>query len=59
VIITRKDFPAADIKEFVSYVKANSPHAGVGSITYTNALLLNITLGPSPPWCPLAAMPRQ
>ena len=57
VIITRKDFPAADIKEFVSYVKANSEklnlaHTGVGSITYTNALLLNTTLGTKPTLVP-------
>ena len=60
VIITRKDFPAADIKEFVSYVKANSEklnlaHTGVGSITYTNALLLNTTLGTKPTLVPFGS----
>jgi tripartite-type tricarboxylate transporter receptor subunit TctC len=60
VIITRKDFPAADIKEFVSYVKANSEklnlaHTGVGSITYTNALLLNATLGTKPTLVPFGS----
>jgi tripartite-type tricarboxylate transporter receptor subunit TctC len=57
VIIARKDFPASDIKEFVSYVKANSEklnlaHTGVGSITYANALLLNATLGAKPTLVP-------
>jgi tripartite-type tricarboxylate transporter receptor subunit TctC len=57
VIIARKDFPAFDIKEFVSYVKANSEklnlaHTGVGSITYANALLLNTMLGAKPTLVP-------
>jgi tripartite-type tricarboxylate transporter receptor subunit TctC len=57
VIITRKEFPAADIKEFVSYVQANSEklnlaHTGVGSMTFTNALLLNAALGTKPTLVP-------
>jgi tripartite-type tricarboxylate transporter receptor subunit TctC len=35
MIVVRKDFPAKDLQEFVSYVKANAQtlnmgHAGVG-----------------------------
>jgi tripartite-type tricarboxylate transporter receptor subunit TctC len=60
VIITRKEFPAADIKEFVSYVQANSEklnlaHTGVGSMTFTNALLLNAALGTKPTLVPFGS----
>lgn len=46
LIVTRKDFPAKDLKEFVDYVKANeskmnAAHAGVGSVSYTTCTLLN------------------
>ena len=48
LIAARKDFPATDIKEFVTYVKANSEklnlaHTGVGSNSFTYALMLNTT----------------
>jgi tripartite-type tricarboxylate transporter receptor subunit TctC len=43
VIVARKDFPPKDLKEFVSFVKANGnklnvSHAGVGSIFFTTCL---------------------
>ena len=46
VLVVRKDFPAANLKEFVAYVKANEAkingsHAGVGSVSYTTCLMLN------------------
>jgi tripartite-type tricarboxylate transporter receptor subunit TctC len=60
LIVTRKDFPAADIKEFITYVKANSEklnmaHTGVGSMTYTYALLLNSMLGTKPTMVPFGS----
>src|SRR4029434_5690423 len=43
VILAKKDFPPKDLKEFVSYVKANEAklnmaHAGVGSVSFTSCL---------------------
>src|SRR5918997_6239954 len=40
VIVAKKDFPAKDLKEFITYVKGNSAklnqaHAGVGSVSHT------------------------
>src|SRR5437588_3411004 len=60
LIAARKDFPAADIMEFVSYVKANSEklnlaHTGVGSMSFTYALLLNSTLGTRPTLVPFGS----
>ncbi len=53
LIVTKKDFPAADLKEFVAYVKANSgkvnqAHAGVGSVSFTTCLLLSAQMGVKP-----------
>src|SRR5262245_28162747 len=53
ILAVKKDFPAKDLKEFVTYVKANSTslnqaHAGVGSIFFTTCLLLNSLLGAKP-----------
>jgi putative tricarboxylic transport membrane protein len=53
LILTKKDFPAKDLKEFVTYVKANGSklneaHAGVGSVSFTTCLLLNHLLGVKP-----------
>jgi tripartite-type tricarboxylate transporter receptor subunit TctC len=50
LIVARKDFPAKDLKEFVSYVKANTAkvneaHAGVGSVSWTTCTLLKGVLG--------------
>jgi len=53
LIVAKKDFPAKDLKEFVSYVKANvdklnMAHAGVGSVSFTTCLLLNHILQVKP-----------
>jgi tripartite-type tricarboxylate transporter receptor subunit TctC len=53
LILARKDFPPKDLKEFVTYVKANvaklnMAHAGVGSVSFTTCLLLNSILGVKP-----------
>jgi tripartite-type tricarboxylate transporter receptor subunit TctC len=46
VLITRKDLPVSNFKEFVSYAKANQEHlqfgsAGAGSATHLGCVLLN------------------
>ena len=53
LILAKKDFPPKDLKEFVTYVKANAEklnmaHAGVGSVSFTTCLLLNSILGIKP-----------
>ncbi|HEY3147332.1 MAG TPA: tripartite tricarboxylate transporter substrate binding protein BugD, partial [Dongiaceae bacterium] len=53
LILARRDFPPKDLKEFVTYVKANvdklnMAHAGVGSVSFTACLLLNSILGVKP-----------
>lgn len=53
LIVTKKDFPAKDLKEFVAYMKTNSDkaneaHAGVGSVSHTTCTLLNSMLGAKP-----------
>lgn len=53
LIVAKKDFPAKDLKEFVSYVKANTDkmnmaHAGVGSVSFTTCLLLNSIMDVKP-----------
>ena len=53
LILAKKDFPPKDLKEFVTYVKANGEklneaHAGVGSVSFTTCLLLNSILGVKP-----------
>ena len=55
LIVSRKDFPPKDLREFVSHVKANSSqlnagYAGVGSITHGTCLMLNSILGVNPSW---------
>jgi tripartite-type tricarboxylate transporter receptor subunit TctC len=50
LIVTRKDFPANNLKEFVDYIKANGPklneaHAGVGSVSHTTCTLLQSLTG--------------
>lgn len=47
LILARKDFPPKDLKEFVTYVKANAEkvnaaHAGVGSVSHVSCELLSI-----------------
>jgi tripartite-type tricarboxylate transporter receptor subunit TctC len=53
LILGKKDLPPKDLKEFVSYVKANvdklnMAHAGVGSVSFTTCLLLNSIIGVKP-----------
>jgi tripartite-type tricarboxylate transporter receptor subunit TctC len=50
ILITRKDLPAADFKEFSTYAKANRSKmqfgsAGAGSGTHITCLLLNSAIG--------------
>jgi tripartite-type tricarboxylate transporter receptor subunit TctC len=50
ILITRKDLPATDLKEFSAYVKANRSKmqfgsAGAGSGTHITCLLLNSAIG--------------
>jgi tripartite-type tricarboxylate transporter receptor subunit TctC len=53
VIVAKKDFPAKDLKEFVTYVRANSAklnqaHAGAGSVSHITCIMLNGILGAKP-----------
>jgi tripartite-type tricarboxylate transporter receptor subunit TctC len=53
LILARKDFPPKDLKEFITYVKANAhklneAHAGVGSVSFTTCTLLNSLLAVQP-----------
>ena len=50
LIVARKDFPAANLKEFVAKVKdpaakVKQAHAGVGSVSFTTCTLLTSQLG--------------
>jgi tripartite-type tricarboxylate transporter receptor subunit TctC len=50
VLITRKDLPVTDFKEFVTYAKANQSSmqygsAGAGSATHLGCVLLNYVIG--------------
>src|SRR5262249_17719204 len=50
VLLTRKDFPANTLQEFIAYVKANAAKllygsAGVGSTTHLSCALLNRAAG--------------
>jgi tripartite-type tricarboxylate transporter receptor subunit TctC len=50
VIVTRKDFPANTLREFVDYVqknqdKVNEAHAGISSQAHTSCTLLNSIRG--------------
>jgi len=53
LVVAKKDFPAADFKAFVAYVKKNSEklneaHAGVGSVSFTTCSLFNSIVGAKP-----------
>jgi len=53
LILTKKDFPAKDLKEMVEYVKKNEAkvnmaHAGVGSVSFTSCLAFNDILKVKP-----------
>jgi tripartite-type tricarboxylate transporter receptor subunit TctC len=57
LILGKKDFPPTNLKEFITYVKANETklnmaHAGVGSVSFTTCLLLNSLLGVKPTTIP-------
>jgi putative tricarboxylic transport membrane protein len=57
LVLAKQDFPAKDLKEFVTYVKANetklnNAHAGVGSVSFTTCLLLNSIMGVKPTTIP-------
>ena len=57
LLVVRKDLPAKDLREFVTYAKANANklnvgHAGVGSISYIGCLLLNAAIGIKPTLVP-------
>ena len=57
LIVARKDFPPKDLKEFVSFVKANGDklnvaHAGVGSTFFTTCMLFNSILNVKPTLVP-------
>jgi len=50
VLVTRKDFPAYDLKEFMAYAKANQSKlqfssSGVGGSNHLACILLNATIG--------------
>jgi tripartite-type tricarboxylate transporter receptor subunit TctC len=53
LILAKKDFPAKNLGEFMTYVKANAgklneAHAGVGSVSFTTCAFLNHLLGVKP-----------
>ena len=53
LILAKKDLPAKDLKDFITYVKANEgklnqAHAGVGSVSHTTCILLNSLIGVKP-----------
>ena len=57
LILARKNFPAKDLREFVTYVKANAAtlnqaHAGVGSVAHVTGLLLDSLLNVKPTLIP-------
>src|SRR3954452_16614465 len=57
LILSKKDFGPKDLKEFVTYAKANETklnmaHAGVGSVSHVTGLLLNHLLGVKPTLIP-------
>jgi tripartite-type tricarboxylate transporter receptor subunit TctC len=57
LLVVRKDFPARDLHEFVTYAKANTGklnvgHAGVGSVSYIGCLLLDAAIGIKPTMVP-------
>jgi tripartite-type tricarboxylate transporter receptor subunit TctC len=53
LILARKDFPPKDLKEFITYVKANeakvnAAHAGIGSVSHVSCQLLESILAIKP-----------
>ena len=57
LIVSRKDFPATDLKSFVAYLKANQDkvneaHAGAGSVSHTTCTMFNVQIGVKPTLVP-------
>jgi tripartite-type tricarboxylate transporter receptor subunit TctC len=57
LIVSRKDFPATDLKSFVAYLKANQDkineaHAGAGSVSHTTCTMFNVLIGVKPTLVP-------
>jgi tripartite-type tricarboxylate transporter receptor subunit TctC len=53
VVVARKDFPAANLREFVQYLKANEgkikqAHGGIGASSHMACLLFNSTIKVKP-----------
>jgi putative tricarboxylic transport membrane protein len=53
VVVTRKDFPAANLREFVKYLKTNGSnikqgHGGIGASSHMACLLFNSTIKVKP-----------
>ncbi|PSC06774.1 hypothetical protein SLNSH_02980 [Alsobacter soli] len=53
LIVARKDLPPKDLKEFVAYAKQqndklNEAHAGIGSVSHSTCVMLNVQLGIKP-----------
>ncbi|GGH11360.1 hypothetical protein GCM10007036_08360 [Alsobacter metallidurans] len=53
LIVARRDLPPKDLKEFMAYAKQqndklNEAHAGVGSVSHTTCVMLNVQLGIKP-----------
>ena len=53
VVVSRKDYPAKDLKEFMAKLKAggdkiNEGHAGVGSVSFTTCVMFNVMTGAKP-----------
>jgi tripartite-type tricarboxylate transporter receptor subunit TctC len=53
VVVTRKDFPATNLQEFVKYLKANEgkikqAHGGIGASSHMACLLFNSTIKAKP-----------
>lgn len=50
IIVSKKDIPAKDLKEFVAYLKTNQgkvnqAHAGVGSVSHSTGILFDSQIG--------------
>ncbi len=50
LVVTKKAFPAKDLKSFIAYLKANDgkvteAHAGVGSVSHTSCTLFHSVIG--------------
>jgi len=61
LIVAKKEFPANDLQEFISYVrthadKLNVSHAGAGSTMFTTCLLLHSVLNVKPTMIPFTGV---